>query len=799
MRLITVLLTLVAALWLPAPSGAQTAADYGAIAGAAAGGGGDPEAPSAATPAEPVGSGPGLAEYGAVAEAFEADSALQMTQQQVGVFRQKARRIFGAADDYFARLDKTLDAASPTGSGGYFLGVALFTGVLIAIGRAGATVFGLYVGLPLMRRVQRRERPEGIVDKLPVLATRVALQIIGIVIAMLIAAAVGSGFYTEDEATVTTVLAIAAAVALIQLVDVLWRMTLSPYLPDYRIPAMTDTDALRIYRWLALGATFGIASVIYGAWLAEVKADEEVQALTVIAAGAISLILVFGLVRASRLGISHAILGGKPRAQATWVAALASVLWAPAALAYTVFAFFESAYRTIMGLPLGAPLLAGAFVVLLAGLMVYAGTIYIVERLFRRAREIRRVNEAVAGSEAEEIEAERMAIRDGLRAVDADGPDGGDDEGGGGPIPFRAAPPPASRPGMRTFEDLARRVASLFAIGAGIYALIRVWFGRDAFAEGSMFDTAQGLLDVLFLGYVAYHAARIWMDRKIEEEGGFEAEAEPGDEGGARAAASRLATILPLFRSFVLVVIATSAGLLFAMKLGVNVAPLLGGAGVVGLAIGFGAQSLVRDILSGVFFLSDDAFRKGEYIDIGGVKGTVEKISLRSFQLRHHLGALHTVPFGEIAHLTNFSRDWVMMKLPLRLTYDTDVDKVRKLVKKLGEQLLQHPEEGKKFLQPLKSQGVYMMEDSAMIVRIKYMTRPGDQWTTRKLIYQEIRNLFSREGIKFAHREVTVRIPGFDDPAREGQISDQERRAIGAAALRAVEADPPPIDLVAAR
>jgi len=227
------------------------------------------------------------------------------------------------------------------------------------------------------------------------------------------------------------------------------------------------------------------------------------------------------------------------------------------------------------------------------------------------------------------------------------------------------------------------------------------------------------------------------------------------------------------------------------LELGINVAPLFAGAGVVGLAIGFGAQSLVRDILSGVFFLSDDAFRKGEYIDVGDVKGTVEKISLRSFQLRHHLGALNTIPFGEIKHLTNYSRDWVMMKLPLRLTYDTDVDKVRKLIKKLGQQLLDHPTEGHKFVQPLKSQGVYMMEDSAMIIRIKFMTRPGDQWTTRKLIYQEIRSLFEREGIKLAHKEVTVRIPDLDEQTKKGELSDDERKAIGAAARRAVEEEIP--------
>jgi small-conductance mechanosensitive channel len=186
-----------------------------------------------------------------------------------------------------------------------------------------------------------------------------------------------------------------------------------------------------------------------------------------------------------------------------------------------------------------------------------------------------------------------------------------------------------------------------------------------------------------------------------------------------------------------------------------------------------------------MFFLLDDAFRKGEYIDVGEVKGTVEKISLRSFQLRHHLGALHTIPFGEITHLTNYSRDWVMMKLPLRLTYDTDVEKVRKLIKKLGQRLLEHETEGRKFVQPLKSQGVIQMDDSAMIVRVKYMTRPGDQWTTRKLVYKEIRDLFEQEGIRFAHREVTVRIPDLDKGG-EG-LSDEERRAVGAAARRAVD------------
>jgi small-conductance mechanosensitive channel len=215
---------------------------------------------------------------------------------------------------------------------------------------------------------------------------------------------------------------------------------------------------------------------------------------------------------------------------------------------------------------------------------------------------------------------------------------------------------------------------------------------------------------------------------------------------------------------------------------GVNVAPLFAGAGVVGLAIGFGAQTLIRDIFSGLFFLIDDAFRKGEYIEVGNVKGVIEKISVRSFQLRHHLGAVHTVPFGEITQLTNYSRDWVMMKLPLRVTYSTDVEKVRKLIKKLGQQLLEDPTIGHLFLQPLKSQGVYKMEDSAMIIRVKFMTRPGDQFVTRKMVYAAIRDLFEREGIHFAHREVTVRLADGRDP---DDLTPEERREV-AGAVRSV-------------
>ncbi len=281
------------------------------------------------------------------------------------------------------------------------------------------------------------------------------------------------------------------------------------------------------------------------------------------------------------------------------------------------------------------------------------------------------------------------------------------------------------------------------------------------------------VLLVGFMAYLAFAAVNVGIDRKIAEEGGYSI-SEHGDEGAA-AGATRLVTLLPLLRNFILIVIAAIAAMIALSELGVDIAPLFAGAGVVGLAVGFGSQALIRDIFSGAFFLVDDAFRLGEYIDVGAVKGTVEKISIRSMQLRHHKGPLNTIPFGEITHLTNFSRDWVVMKLPLRVTYDTDVEKVRKLIKKLGQELLEHPEVGGSFLEPLKSQGVYQMEDSAMIIRVKFMTKPGDQFTIRKLVYSRLREMFEKEGIKFAHKEVTVRVaenPNAEPPRQRRKGGD---------------------------
>jgi moderate conductance mechanosensitive channel len=238
----------------------------------------------------------------------------------------------------------------------------------------------------------------------------------------------------------------------------------------------------------------------------------------------------------------------------------------------------------------------------------------------------------------------------------------------------------------------------------------------------------------------------------------------PGEEDQVvPGSASRVRTLLPLLRHAVLIVIVV-VGIIAALeRLGFNIGPLLAGLGVIGIAIGFGAQNLVRDVISGVFFLMEDAFRVGEYIQSGNYKGTVEGFSIRSIRLRHHRGPVYTVPFGLLGAIQNQSRDWVIDKLTVGITYDSDLERARKLIKQIGLDLANDPEFAPLILEPLKMQGVEQLGDFAVQIRLKMMTLPGEQFVIRRKAYAMIKKAFDENGIKFAFP--TVQVAGEGEPA----------------------------------
>ncbi|APE45509.1 mechanosensitive ion channel protein MscS [Sulfitobacter alexandrii] len=673
----------------------------------------------------------------------------------------------------------------------YILRAASPDGTLWAFGKALLISLGLFgVGALFERYVFGRriargfvtsrvmENPRGYVEKMPFLVMRFGVGVLGILVSMLVAYILGFLIFgtLEDTAMQFTVSLINIGYFACRVVAGLWRMILSPFLSQYRIPHFSDRDARKLHRWLWSLAVLDICAILFGIWIAELGLNYDVYAFLSAGMSAVIVLINVLMVLVNRRAISLALRNGKPIAECSLVVRFLSRAWAPAMIVYVFFAWFELTYDLVLANPSSIPLIAGAYGILLSIIVVYGVINYVIERTFARARAIRRMNEKLAEEETQEAELASAAKGEG---------NGAEEERLEGELArTRAAvAEEEARLGtmhqqhLNTFEALAGRVAGILAFVAGIYAFFYIWDNEGAQMVESYADRFLDVLVILLIGYVIYHAFRIWIDNKIAEEAGEETEVELGDEGGG-SSASRLATLLPLFRNFVLILVVVTLVLIVLMELGINVGPLFAGAGIVGVAIGFGSQALVRDIFAGAFFLFDDAFRKGEYLDVGDVKGTVEKISVRSFQLRHHLGALHTIAFGELQVITNYSRDWVMMKLPLRVTYDTDVEKVRKLIKKLGQELLEDPVIGDNFIQPLKSQGVIEMQDSAMIIRVKFMTKPGDQWLVRKRVYEDIRALFEREGIKFAHREVTVRLAD----GKVADLSEEDRRAITAAA-----------------
>ncbi len=309
------------------------------------------------------------------------------------------------------------------------------------------------------------------------------------------------------------------------------------------------------------------------------------------------------------------------------------------------------------------------------------------------------------------------------------------------------------------YTATALRYARILMALAIVAIFVRLWnIDVEAIAAqlvgarfaGALFDIGLTVL----LAWALWGVIRISIERKLADEKGPETATEEAEAGGLGG--TRLETVLPLIRASIQITLVIMVVMISLSSLGVNIGPLLAGAGVVGLAIGFGAQTLVRDIVSGLFYLIDDAFRIGEYVVIDQVRGTVEKISIRSFQLRHHNGPVHTVPYGEIRTLTNWSRDWAIMKCELRVPFETDIEKVRKLIKRIGIEMMEDPQWGPLMLAPVKSQGVNRMDDSALIIRFKFTAVPGQQYLIRREAYTRIQREFEKQGIKFAPRRVLV-------------------------------------------
>jgi small-conductance mechanosensitive channel len=580
-------------------------------------------------------------------------------------------------------------------------------------------------------------------QKILFLLAEAGLALVVIAIAAMVATGLILIFANEPEVMRNTAMLAVLCYAGFAALRTAFLALYAPHHPGLRMVHLGDRDATMLARWFTVVAAIGFALQGFGLWNDRLGLTDDYSDLHRIVANLVAVLLLCAMFYTQRKAVAGIILGRESARGPVDLRRFLAASWHGLASFYVVAAWLVTSIRLVLDKPHATGLLGAPFYAIALGIVVYGTGIMLVDWLAQRARRL-----MPPADPAEHHHATAM--------------------------------PPLEteeRPRIRTYRELGDHAAALAAWLASLWLIVDLWSAGGG--EGGFFSGTWSIVIVGLLFYIVWMAVRIAFDRKIEEEGGFSVP-DPGADEGGHAASSRLATLLPLFRNALLIFMLATFVMMILSQLGVDIGPLFAGAGIVGLAVGFGAQKLIQDIFSGTFYLIDDAFRRGEYIDVGGTKGRVEKISIRSMQLRHHMGQLHTVPFGDIKEMTNYSRDWVIMKLPFRLTFDTDPELVHKLVKKLGQQLLEDPEIGPLFLQPLKSQGVYRMDESAMVIRVKFMTRPGDQFQVRKRVYTSLRQVFEANGIRFADHAVTVRVAdagehGLDEGAIAGAAASAIR------------------------
>ena len=218
----------------------------------------------------------------------------------------------------------------------------------------------------------------------------------------------------------------------------------------------------------------------------------------------------------------------------------------------------------------------------------------------------------------------------------------------------------------------------------------------------------------------------------------------------------RIETLARVFRHSSSAVIALVAGMLALSELGISIAPILGAAGVMGIAVGFGAQSLIKDYFSGIFLLLENQIRQGDAVEICGKIGDVEDITLRYVCLRDINGNVHFVPNGQITTVTNKSRDYAYALIDVGVAYREDLDEVYEVLSKIGRELRDDEQLGSKILEDLQIQGVQELADSAVIVRCRFKTVTLEQWNVRRAFLGKIKRTFDAHGIEIPYPHMTV-------------------------------------------
>ncbi|EFQ62145.1 mechanosensitive ion channel family protein [Pseudomonas fluorescens WH6] len=221
---------------------------------------------------------------------------------------------------------------------------------------------------------------------------------------------------------------------------------------------------------------------------------------------------------------------------------------------------------------------------------------------------------------------------------------------------------------------------------------------------------------------------------------------------------ARAQTMMPLIRNVLFVTIFIIAAIVALANMGMNVTPLLAGAGVIGLAIGFGAQSLVADLITGLFIIIEDSLAIDDYVDVGGHLGTVEGLTIRTVRLRDIDGIVHTIPFSEIKSIKNYSREFGYAIFRVAIPYNMEIDAAIKLIREVGQKIRNDPLQRRNIWSPLEIQGVESFESGSAILRARFKTAPIKQWEVSRAFNLALKRQLDEAGLDLATPRLSVQV-----------------------------------------
>jgi small-conductance mechanosensitive channel len=265
--------------------------------------------------------------------------------------------------------------------------------------------------------------------------------------------------------------------------------------------------------------------------------------------------------------------------------------------------------------------------------------------------------------------------------------------------------------------------------------------------------TLPSLLVILILGFILLKAVNLFL-RRIKPL--MLKHMTSGTDLDAGEIEKRLDTLLNIMRSIIKIIAWSMILMLFLRKIGIDIAPIIAGAGIVGLAVGFGGQELVRDFIAGFFMLLENQIREGDVAIVNGTGGLVERVGLRTIVLRDLSGVVHVFQNGKINTLSNMTKQWSGMVLDIGVAYKEDTDRVVEVIKQVADEMRTDPDFANIMIEPIEIFGVDQFADSAVIIKARLKTKPIEQWKVGREYRRRLKKAFDGQGIEipFPHRTV---------------------------------------------